>query len=215
MSSMDINPVREVRINGKYGFVELRTPEDTSNALNLTGIVFFGIGLRISRPSKFASDNRETKCKFYEWDGLYQSWLSGELRLQTSGPPSNILIITGMASPADLANPVLYHDIILDTRMECSQYGVVLSVVVPRGTGSPSANVFVAMEDSNQARAVLIALKGRTFDDRTVDVKFYPPAEFNAMNYLYTPIPLVITQSHGAVPIDRVLDSAAMARINS
>ncbi|CAM9858846.1 unnamed protein product [Ascophyllum nodosum] len=47
------NPVVTCRVNNKYAFVELRSPEECSNALNLNGIPFMGQMLKIGRPSKY------------------------------------------------------------------------------------------------------------------------------------------------------------------
>ena len=52
---VDNNPVIAVRHHSGYSFVELRTPEDASNLLNLDGVPFMGSRLKISRNTKFNS----------------------------------------------------------------------------------------------------------------------------------------------------------------
>ena len=47
------DPVLSCRMNSKFSFIELRTLEDTRNALNLNGIPFMGQCLKISRPAKY------------------------------------------------------------------------------------------------------------------------------------------------------------------
>eukprot|EP00752_Nemacystus_decipiens_P017920 g16063.t2 len=47
------NPVVTCRVNNKYAFVELRSSEECTNALNLNGIPFMGQMLKIGRPSKY------------------------------------------------------------------------------------------------------------------------------------------------------------------
>jgi hypothetical protein len=47
------NPVTNVRLNGKFCFVEFKTPEIASKALHLNQIEFGGNNLRVSRPSSY------------------------------------------------------------------------------------------------------------------------------------------------------------------
>ena len=47
------DPIVTCRMNAKFSFIELRTPEDSKLALNLNGIPFMGQCLKISRPSKY------------------------------------------------------------------------------------------------------------------------------------------------------------------
>lgn len=47
------DPIVTCRMNAKFSFIELRTPEDSKNALSLNGIPFMGQCLKISRPSKY------------------------------------------------------------------------------------------------------------------------------------------------------------------
>ncbi|CAN0176940.1 unnamed protein product [Pylaiella littoralis] len=47
------NPVVTCRVNNKYAFVELRSSEECTKALNLNGIPFMGQMLKIGRPSKY------------------------------------------------------------------------------------------------------------------------------------------------------------------
>ena len=43
------NPVTTCRVNGKFAFIELRTPQEAANALNLNNIPFMGATLRVGR----------------------------------------------------------------------------------------------------------------------------------------------------------------------
>jgi len=53
LSLMDGNPISVCELFGKYAFIELRTPRETTNALNLNNIPFMGSNLQITRPSKW------------------------------------------------------------------------------------------------------------------------------------------------------------------
>lgn len=47
------NPITLCELFGKYAFIELRTPREATNALNLNNIPFMGSNLQITRPSKW------------------------------------------------------------------------------------------------------------------------------------------------------------------
>ena len=55
------DPIYNVRMNNKFAFIDLRTPEDASNALNLTGIPFMGEYLKLSRPTKYSGPITQSK----------------------------------------------------------------------------------------------------------------------------------------------------------
>jgi len=52
-SIMDGNPITLCEMFGKYAFIELRTPRETTNALNLNNIEFMNSKLQITRPAKY------------------------------------------------------------------------------------------------------------------------------------------------------------------
>lgn len=53
LNIMEGNPITVCELFGKYAFIELRTPREAANALNLNNIPFMGSNLQITRPSKF------------------------------------------------------------------------------------------------------------------------------------------------------------------
>eukprot|EP00980_Cylindrotheca_fusiformis_P000448 scaffold106_cov123-Cylindrotheca_fusiformis.AAC.16 len=53
LNIMDGNPITLCELFGKYAFIELRTPREAANALNLNNIPFMGSNLQITRPSKY------------------------------------------------------------------------------------------------------------------------------------------------------------------
>jgi RNA recognition motif-containing protein len=53
LSVMEGNPISACEMFGKYAFIELRTPREAANALNLNNIPFMGSNLQVTRPSKF------------------------------------------------------------------------------------------------------------------------------------------------------------------
>lgn len=56
LSIMDGNPITLCEMFGKYAFIELRTPRETTNALNLNNIEFMNSKLQITRPAKYQGE---------------------------------------------------------------------------------------------------------------------------------------------------------------
>lgn len=55
--------------------------------------------------------------------------------------------------------------------------------------------------------------QGRSFDNRIVDVKFYPEDAFRSMNYTVSLPPIVVTASYGATALDKIFTPAALSKI--
>lgn len=169
------HPVHHVRVTGQFAFMEMQTCVDAANVLNLSGIPFCNSHLKIMRTKKY--DGGCGIEAYLKWDVLLQMWVSGDLRLMTSGAPSRVLVVNNVTTAEALsADPNLYLDIIEDTRLECSQFGTVRSVIVPRSTsslnyagsavsgssnssGNPVGKVFVEMDLVDQAVLTLLSLK--------------------------------------------------------
>jgi hypothetical protein len=169
------NPVYKVLVSGKFAFMEMRTSIDAANVLNLNGIPFLGTPLNLMRTKKY--DGGGGIEAYLKWDALYQMWVEGDLRLMTAGTPTRVLMVSNVTTPEALAaSPTMYLDIIEDVRLECSQTGMVRSVLVPRtasagsgqagksgggvnGPNSPVGKVFIEMETVDQAVNTLMLLK--------------------------------------------------------
>merc|ERR1712157_268350 len=72
------NPITTCQISGKYAFVEFRSAEEASNALNLNNIPFMGSHLRVSRPSKYSGPKTQHK----NWEDILSKCMSGEVKTQ-------------------------------------------------------------------------------------------------------------------------------------
>jgi len=59
LSIMDGNPITVCEMFGKYAFIEMRTPRETANALNLNNIEFMNSKLQITRPAKYQGEFEE------------------------------------------------------------------------------------------------------------------------------------------------------------
>ncbi|KAJ1987735.1 hypothetical protein H4R33_002738 [Dimargaris cristalligena] len=101
--------------------------------------------------------------------------------------PTCILQLLNMVSPNELADDEEYNDIIEDVRAECSTFGTVVSIRIPRPT--PEGNepgigkIFVEFADTNQSAQALRALAGRKFAQRTVIASYITKEDFENKNY--------------------------------
>jgi hypothetical protein len=204
-------PVSQVRHNGRFCFVLFRSCEEAANCLNLNGIPFMGEYLSIKRPSKFIGDEG---LVFYNYNDFLNKWLSSELKLINSGFPSVVLRISNVFTN-DILNDQRECDTTIESiRLECCAFGTVKSLLIPPITdtiediedsrkysyhsswkGNERGVVFVEMSNELEAKLALCSLKGRYFDNRIVDVKYYPYKSFVSEDfYIYDyMMPLVIT----------------------
>lgn len=69
-----------------------------------------------------------------------------------------------------------YEDLLDDIRAECSQYGQVTSIVIPRtSTAGYVKGVFIGFDRAEDAVVAANRLRGRAFDGRSIDVRFGLP----------------------------------------
>jgi RNA recognition motif-containing protein len=234
-SGRNSNPIYQVRINPRFAFIEFRSIEEAANCLNLNGIPFLGQSLKISRPAKYSG----ALVTHFNWDDILSRWMTGELKVMTSGPSSCVLMFNNLITrEEELCDDRIYEEMREETREELSQYGKIKSIVIPRpvtvtvnggggGVGgggggflsslsssSPSLSsssslhrgigkVFIEMSTEEEAKNVLIASKGRTFDGRIVDVKYFPYEKF-VIGDLSDP-PATILTANGFIDVDTVL----------
>ncbi|CAM9748253.1 unnamed protein product [Chrysoparadoxa australica] len=61
LNTTEGDPIVGCRASQKFAFIELRSVEECSNALNLNGIPFMGVMLKIGRPAKYAGPHVDSK----------------------------------------------------------------------------------------------------------------------------------------------------------
>jgi len=92
-----------------------------------------------------------------------------------NGAPTPRLVLTNMATPADVATPADTTALCEDVAEECGRYGTVVEVTVGGVTpGEQSVPVYVTFATSQHAEAAAAVLRGRRFDGRAVGVSFVP-----------------------------------------
>jgi splicing factor U2AF subunit len=191
------NPVTACRVNGKFAFIELRTPQEAANALNLNNIPFMGATLRVGRPSKWTGQD----APHGNWEDILAKYMSGELKLPSQGgagaaavvatappvvqqtAPTKIVELKNMLSPQDLENEEEYQDIMEDTKEECSQFGVLKSVIIPKAGQVGATKIFLEYMTTEDAGKAIAGLAGRTFDGRKVTAEYFDEIKFANKDY--------------------------------
>lgn len=91
---------------------------------------------------------------------------------------SRVLQLLNMVTPEELMDPDDYDEICEDVHEECSKYGRIENLKIPRPAGgsrqSPGVGkIFVKFETVEGATNALKALAGRKFSDRTVVTTYF------------------------------------------
>jgi splicing factor U2AF subunit len=100
----------------------------------------------------------------------------------TIGKPTEVLCLMNMVAPEDLVDDEDYEDIVEDIKEECSKYGTVKSLEIPRPVksetgeapevGSGVGKVFVEFDNVMDCQKAMSTLTGRKFQNRTVVTSF-------------------------------------------
>lgn len=91
-----------------------------------------------------------------------------------------------MTSPLPLLCSVanMFTEIKEDIQEECSKYGTILELKIPRPVGASRSSagvgkIFVKYDTPDSAQKALVALAGRKFADRTVVTTYFPEENFD------------------------------------
>ncbi|CAO0796197.1 unnamed protein product [Mucor circinelloides] len=100
---------------------------------------------------------------------------------------TRVLQLMNMVTPDELEDDEEYKDIWDDIAEECSKFGTIIDMKIPRpskGTRVPGCGlIFVRYEDSQQTLAALRSLAGRKFADRTVVATFIDEENYLSDNF--------------------------------
>lgn len=111
---------------------------------------------------------------------------AGQVQLQVPGlsavqqfscPPTEVLCLLNMVTEAELLDDDEYEDIMEDVREECSKYGSVRSVEIPRplsGVDVPGVGkIFIEFTTIVDCQRAHMALTGRKFANRVVVTSYF------------------------------------------
>ena len=106
-------------------------------------------------------------------------------------PPTCVIRLSNMTTPQELASDDECMELQEDVAEECNVYGVVLSVVIPRGNGDDGeprgeevGMVYVHFTHSEGAAKAKGAIAGRMFNGNIVKATFFPEDLFLQQVYL-------------------------------
>mmetsp|Transcript_43653 Transcript_43653/g.52891 ORF Transcript_43653/g.52891 Transcript_43653/m.52891 type:complete len:90 (-) Transcript_43653:195-464(-) len=87
-----------------------------------------------------------------------------------------------MLTSDDLDSDQDYNEIMEDTKDECSQFGDLKNIIIPR-SGLGATKIFLEYNTSEDAAKAIKALAGRTFDGRTIDASFMDKEKYWREDY--------------------------------
>ncbi|KAG5960741.1 hypothetical protein E4U56_004207 [Claviceps arundinis] len=95
-----------------------------------------------------------------------------------------VLQLLNMVTPEELLDNEEYEEICDDVRDECSKYGTISEVKIPRPIGGSRqaagvGKIFVKFDTPDSCYKALTALAGRKFADRTVVTTYFPEENFD------------------------------------
>jgi len=104
-----------------------------------------------------------------------------------AGPATEVLCLMNMVLPDELKDEEEYEDIVEDIREECSKYGVVQSLEIPRpidGVEVPGlGKVFVEFNSVIDCQKAQQNLTGRKFANRMVVTSYFDPERYHRRQF--------------------------------
>ena len=93
-----------------------------TDALNLDGIVFEGLPLKIKRTNEFIAIEDPTSP-------IIPSKIS---TVSDGTTPTRVILIKNMASLSDLSNDVFYKELFEDIQSAALQFGPIITTIIPK-----------------------------------------------------------------------------------
>ncbi|XP_012684988.1 U2 small nuclear RNA auxiliary factor 2b isoform X3 [Clupea harengus] len=106
---------------------------------------------------------------------------------QMGGIPTEVLCLMNMVAPEELLDDEEYEEILEDVREECSKYGQVKSIEIPRpvdGLDVPgTGKIFVEFTTLFDSQKAMQQLTGRKFANRVVVTKYCDPDAYHRREF--------------------------------
>lgn len=96
--------------------------------------------------------------------------------------PTKVVALTNMLTKEDLQLDQDYEEILEDTKEECSGFGSLVKVEIPR-TGPGEGKIFLQYTSASDATKAIEGLGGRTFDGKKVAAKYFSEEKFSRGDY--------------------------------
>ena len=106
-----------------------------------------------------------------------------QVDLYNDSEQSPVLRFSNVVTLQDLNNDEMYDDVREDVELECSTFGPLLRLEIPRVSEKGQGFVFVQFSTMEDAIVAKKACKGRTYGDKMVEVIFYSKLDFENGRY--------------------------------
>jgi len=180
--------------DGKFGFVEMRTIQEATNALSMTGADCFGRPIRVGKPADYVPPDAAL-IQVAMGSGLLGTPGDEGVGDGLVGPDmskaTTVLLIKNMLSDAELGDEKECKEIAEDTIEKCNEdFGKVKSLIIVR-PGKEGADaqllgkVLVEFEDVEFCKKAATGLNHVKFDDRTVETDFESLENMEKLKALY------------------------------
>lgn len=104
-----------------------------------------------------------------------------------SNPPTKVVMLTNMITLDDLKDAEEYDDLLDDIRTECSKYGSIVSLNIPRPGDTPAdvgvGKVFIEYEAIEAAQTAQTKLNGRSFASSKIQASFYDEEKYQKKEF--------------------------------
>jgi len=168
-----------------YAFAEYVDPNITDQAIaGLNGMQLGDKKLTVQRASvgnKADGSAPSEPAVQIQVSGMSTSQVGG------IGPATEVLVLMNMVSNEELTDDEEYEEILEDVKEECTKYGTVRSVEVPRpieGVTVPGVGkVFVEFASSSDCAKAQQSLSGRKFANRVVITSYYDPEKYHRREF--------------------------------
>jgi splicing factor U2AF subunit len=179
IKSFDLVKDRETGKSKGYGFVVYIDNAITDIACSgLNGLQMGDRTLTVRRATEQGATGAAPTTTFASM-GAASTTLSGA---------TPIVVLENAVTPEELVNPDEYTDILEDMREECSKYGQVTHIIIPRPAPDGSkqsgvGKVIIEFIDVNASVKARNAMHGRKFGGRSVVATYLPEEKFLAGDY--------------------------------
>lgn len=180
-----------------YIFIEFFNVEEANNCLLFNGMTYKNQEFKVSRPKNYTGSQPMSSANLNSLFGNYAIRNFQRKGLESLGQvviapkkvdfPSCVLNLKGLIKDQkDLSNESEYQDLIEDIRIECENFGTVVSLKIPK-PGTPGVgNAYVKFSEISEAKAARTALSAKRFSGHTVLARFHPEVMYDNDNFKET-----------------------------
>jgi splicing factor U2AF subunit len=184
----------------RYAFIEFKTAEIATAAMQLNGVELLGRPLRLSRPGGYVEPPPPKPL-------LIAGAPAAEEPEPVVGVPTPFLRLDNLVAIEELSDDATFKEIYDDVLSECNSFGEVLQLLIPRPKAKEAlptgkrvrglGQAWVGFKTVAGASKAQLALDGREFGANKVRARFIPEMEF----VLLVTTPLADDEVQAAAPL--------------